>query len=389
MTALYLLEPDGPGGPWAPFAGVRPVAELRAGAWLIRERWEAGVGRPVTAVLSDTLAGFADAGTAPVRPVADAVGPALVVRSDFVPARVALTLPDGTRRLVAGGQLVGRVLGAGETLSAAPPDGPAVELEGTWLAGTHDLVRCLDELLPADCREFTLAGGDPVPPGAIVLGDPAHLVVLGATVEPGVVFDLRKGPVVVAEGAEVRSGSRLEGPTWVGPGTVILGGTIRGSSFGPECRVHGEVSASVFTGYANKSHDGFVGHSILGCWVNLGAGTITSNLKNTYGPVRIDLPEGRLETGRTFLGTLIGDHAKTAIGTTLATGTVIGAGANVFGPGEVPRWVPPFSWGSSGVERLDAEGFLKIAGRVLPRRGVALTPAIAASLRALHDRFTR
>jgi hypothetical protein len=146
------------------------------------------------------------------------------------------------------------------------------------------------------------------------------------------------------------------------------------------------VATSVFLGYANKSHDGFVGHSVIGQWVNLGAGTITSNLKNTYGPIRLELPSGRVETGRTNLGSLIGDHAKTAIGTLLMTGAVIGAGATVTS-NPVPRYLRPLTWNRE--ERLTLSGFLTIARRVMPRRGVDVTPAIEASLTALHGRLWR
>jgi UDP-N-acetylglucosamine diphosphorylase/glucosamine-1-phosphate N-acetyltransferase len=201
-----------------------------------------------------------------------------------------------------------------------------------------------------------------------------------------VVFDVRKGPIVLEPDTVVRAGTRLEGPLWVGHHSWLLGGAIRHSVIGPHCRVHGEVATSVFFGYANKSHDGFLGHSVVGPWVNLGAGTITSNLKHTYGPIRLDLPNGRIETGRTNLGSLIGDHAKTAIGTLLPTGTVVGAGANVLGA-PVPRYVRPFTWGLD--ERLTLDGFLTIAGRVMPRRGVDVTDAIAASLTALHGRLAR
>src|SRR5262249_42609465 len=157
----------------------------------------------------------------------------------------------------------------------------------------------------------------------------SDIVVMGAAVEPGVVFDVRHGAVVLEPGVEVRHGTRLEGPVFVGARSRVLGGFIRGSAFGPECRLHGEIAASVFLGYANESHDGFVGHSVVGHWVNLGALTTTSNLKNTYGPVRLEVAGRRIETERQNLGTLFGDHAKTAIGTMLATGTVVGVGANV------------------------------------------------------------
>jgi len=146
-----------------------------------------------------------------------------------------------------------------------------------------------------------------------------------------VIFDTRNGPVVLESGVEVRAGTRLEGPLWVGANTRLVGGPIRASAIGPWCVVRGELSTTVMLGYANKSHEGFVGHSVLGRWVNLGAGTITSNLKSTYGPVRLDVAGTPLETGHQFLGSLIGDHAKTAIGTLLGTGSVIGASSAVHG----------------------------------------------------------
>ncbi|MFN2316128.1 MAG: transferase, partial [Gemmatimonadales bacterium] len=156
----------------------------------------------------------------------------------------------------------------------------------------------------------------------------------------------------------------------------------------PVCRVHGEVSSSVFLGYANKSHDGFLGHSVLGHWVNLGAGTITSNLKNTYGEITLAVGGERLPTGRTLLGSLIGDHAKTAIGTLLPTGCVVGAGANLFGAGQVPKSVPAMAWGL-GDQRVDADRLVAVAGRVMPRRAVEMTPEREQSLRAIHARLAR
>jgi hypothetical protein len=122
--------------------------------------------------------------------------------------------------------------------------------------------------------------------------------------------------------------------------------------------------------------------------VNLGAGTTTSNLKNTYGAVRLTIGRTPIETGRSNLGSMLGDHAKTAIGTMLPTGTIVGAGASVFGGGQVPKYVPPLAWGLAG-ERIDEEGFLKIAGRVMPRRLVEFTDARRDSLRRTFQRLAR
>lgn len=389
MSALYLLEPESPGPAWAPFAGVRPIAELRAGIWKVRERWEAAAGRDATALLGEHAAGFTELDEPEVRAPMAIDGPALVAASWFAPTGVPIDPPPGTRRLTHDKETVGWLVASGERWTGPHDQGSALRIEGVRLHGTYDLLTALEQLLIADCADFLAAPHGGVPEGSLVLGDPSHLISLGGTVEPGVVFDVRQGAVVLDQGAEVRSGSRLEGPIYVGPGTRILGGFVRGSVFGPECRIRGEVSTSVFQGFANKSHDGFVGHSVIGHWVNLGAGTTTSNLKNTYGPVRLDVDSERIETGRLNLGSLIGDHAKTAIGTMLATGTVISAGANVFGPANPPKYVPPFAWGCPGAERMSEDGFLRIAERVMARRSVALSPDHRESLRRAYQRSTR
>jgi UDP-N-acetylglucosamine diphosphorylase/glucosamine-1-phosphate N-acetyltransferase len=388
MTTLYLLEPDRPGAEWAPFAGVRPIGELRAGAWRIRERWEASCQAEASAILGEHVDGFADGDAPPVRAAGPVDGPAVVAASWFAPTgdRIAELETGAARRLAHRGATVGWIVPAGERWTGAHEDGAAIELEGLPLRGSYDLVGALERFLAEDCADFRGAPSTGVPEGSIVLGDPADVIVMGAAVEPGVVFDVRHGAVVLEAGVQVRHGTRLEGPVFVGARSIVLGGFVRASAFGPDCRVHGEISASVFLGYANKTHDGFIGHSVVGQWVNLGALTTTSNLKNTYGPVRLEVDGRRLDTGRQYLGTLFGDHAKTAIGTMLSTGTVIGVGANVFGAPTPPKHVPPFAWGSAGDERLTAEGFLRIVERVLPRRGVELT---AERRRSLELTFAR
>ncbi|HZH40131.1 MAG TPA: hypothetical protein VFD85_03935, partial [Gemmatimonadales bacterium] len=158
---------------------------------------------------------------------------------------------------------------------------------------------------------------------------------------------------------------------------------------GPRCTVRGEISTSIFLGYANKAHDGFLGHSVVGRWANLGAGTITSNLKNTYGAVRLEVAGHPIETGQMNVGSLIGDHAKTAIGTLLSTGTVIGTGASVFDAVRPPKYVPPFSWGGDGDARTTREGFLRVAERVLPRRDIAMDDTTRALLGRVYDWATK
>jgi UDP-N-acetylglucosamine diphosphorylase/glucosamine-1-phosphate N-acetyltransferase len=385
MPSLYLLEPE-VAPVWAPFQASRPVAELRAGAWLVRERWEAIADAAAAAILGpEHLQAFVEDGAPPVRAVMNVAGPALIGRSDFAPSGIPPNLPTGPARLVNEGVTVGWWAPEGIGWSGPSEDGDALEVEGVRLHGAFDVVSALEHLLAPDVSDFLREPGDAIPDGSIVLGDPNELVLLGAAAEPGVVFDVRHGAIVLEQHVYVRSGTRLQGPLYVGPGTELLGGTIGESAIGPRCKVRGEVSHAVFLGYANKAHDGFLGHSVIGRWVNLGAGTTTSNLKNTYGAVRLDVGSRRIETARQFLGSLIGDHAKTGIGTLLPTGAVVGAGASLFGS---PKYVAPFAWGGTG-ERQSLDGFLTTARRVMPRRSVEVTEEVAAALTALYRFATR
>jgi UDP-N-acetylglucosamine diphosphorylase/glucosamine-1-phosphate N-acetyltransferase len=388
VTTLVLLEPAH-GAAWQPFADSRPVAELRAGIWLIRERWEASVGADCARILGPPhLHAFAEERVPPVGPPAPVHGPAVIGRSDFAPAGHAPDLPDAPSRLTNEGETVGWWVPDGHTWHGTDDDIPdETEIAGMQLLGTYDLLTALDTLLDPDAADFTLERGDTLPDEMVILGDPGDIVMLGASVEPGVIVDVRGGPVVLEHRAYVRAGTRLEGPLYIGPGCLVAGGELRRSVIGPRCRVRGDIESSVFVGYANKSHDGFVGHSVIGRWVNLGAGTTTSNLKNTYGPISLDIGGNVVDTERQFLGSLIGDHAKVAIGTLFTTGTVVGVGANVFGSSHPPRFVPPFAWGDTGdTARLD--GFLTVAERVMPRRDVEFTDAVRSALESIYTHVT-
>jgi UDP-N-acetylglucosamine diphosphorylase/glucosamine-1-phosphate N-acetyltransferase len=385
MSDLYLLEPDYSPS-WFPFADCRPVAELRAGAWLIRERWEAIGGGETRAIFGPQhLHGFVEDGVPPVMQAAALDGPVLIGRSAFAPSGESPKLPDQPAALVNEGETVGWWIPEGHRWDPVTPvtDAEEVAIDGLLLHGAFDLLTALEHLLKGDAADFTHEPGDELPEASIVIGDPSDVVLLGAHVEPGVVFDVRKGAVVVEQHSHVRSGTRLVGPVFVGPGCDVLGGDVEYCAFGPRCKVRGEIQSSVMLGYANKGHDGFVGHSVIGRWVNLGAGTTTSNLKNTYGHIRLLVGSDPIETERQFVGTLFGDHAKVAIGTFLDTGSVVGAGANVFGPSRPPKYTPPMAWGFDG-KRMSRDGFLAVAARVMPRRMVEVTDDIQASLEHLY-----
>jgi UDP-N-acetylglucosamine diphosphorylase/glucosamine-1-phosphate N-acetyltransferase len=384
MTDVYLLEPE-PSAAWFPFSDCRPVCELRAGAWLIRERWEGIADGETRAVFGPAhLHAFVEDGVPAVGARRPVEGPALVGRADFAPAGSSTEFPRRASRLIHEGATVGWWVPAGTRWDGSHDDWPEVEIEGLLLRGAYDIVTALELLLAPDTADFTVEHGDPIPDRCTVIGDPADVVLLGATVEPGVVFDVRDGAVVVEQRAYVKSGTRFEGPVYVGPGSQIFGGQISHCSIGPRCKLRGEISSSTFVGYANKAHDGFVGHSVVGRWVNLGAGTTTSNLKNTYGKVRLQVGSDSLDTDRQYLGSLIGDHVKTAIGTMLGTGTALGAGANIFGDVRPAKYVRPFAWGGGDDQRMEAAGFLATAERVLARRDVAVTEPVRRMLEELY-----
>ena len=166
-----------------------------------------------------------------------------------------------------------------------------------------------------------------------------------AEVQPFVCIDTTGGPVTIDEGAVINPQTRIEGPAYIGPKTRVVGGKIReGCSFGPDCRVGGEVEESIIHGYSNKYHDGFLGHAYVCEWVNLGALTTNSDLKNDYSSVDVHLKGELVDTGDTKVGSFIGDHTKTSIGTILNTGTVVGPMSNVMASGGVtPKFIPAFT----------------------------------------------
>ena len=166
-----------------------------------------------------------------------------------------------------------------------------------------------------------------------------------AEIEPFVSVSTKKGPVIIDENAQISSFSRIEGPAYIGQNTCIFRANIReGSSFGNSCRIGGEVEDSVFNSFSNKYHDGFIGHAYIGSWVNLGAMTTNSDLKNDYGNVRVNL-NGKIHDSKSpKVGAIVGDFVKTSIGTLINTGSVISScSTTVFSGRMTPDFIPPFS----------------------------------------------
>lgn len=376
----FVLYDDATARDFAPFALTRPAGELRAGAFLTRERWVRLLGSTATGFVSAPhLRDFVEDG-APSAAVAHVASGSWLVNARCAPAMASLALTPDITSIRVGGKVAAVKLnrelplvdlGDGALDLATLTSGKSVDVNGWWLEKAWDLVGLLPTMLLDDA--ITLVPHDPQNHGITVLGDHAVHVEPGARIEPFVVADTSAGPVVVRRGAHVMSFTRFVGPCVIGEDSTVMGGRLAACSIGPQVKVSGEMSVTIMIGQANKGHDGFVGHSVIGRWANLGAGTITSNLKNSYGEVSMWTPKGVARTGQQFLGALIGDHAKTGIGTRLSTGSVIGAAANLFGTRMPPKYVAPFAWGDGEPwETFALDRFLTVATRVLARRKVEM-----------------
>jgi UDP-N-acetylglucosamine diphosphorylase/glucosamine-1-phosphate N-acetyltransferase len=231
-----------------------------------------------------------------------------------------------------------------------------------------------------------------IPEDAHIRGDREQLYIAeDAVIEPTAYIDCSAGPVVIESGARISAHSRLIGPAYVGPRTELLRANVHdGCSFGPVCRIGGEVEASIVHGYSNKCHEGFLGHAYVCEWVNLGALTTNSDLKNNYEAVKVQVGGQLVDSGSLKVGCFIGDHSKTSIGTLLNTGTVVGIMCNLIASGGLlPRFVPSFCWYLRGriSHARGVRDALDTARTAMGRRGVGLTEGMVKRIRAVaeHD----
>jgi UDP-N-acetylglucosamine diphosphorylase / glucose-1-phosphate thymidylyltransferase / UDP-N-acetylgalactosamine diphosphorylase / glucosamine-1-phosphate N-acetyltransferase / galactosamine-1-phosphate N-acetyltransferase len=396
MSALYFYD-DVRARQFEPFSLTRPVSELRAGSSLMRRRWERITGLKSAGFISSPhLLHFEEGGAPPAMPLKSEIPAGSVVVNtrcvlplDSQLDRFDLLMCEGSACAVklARELPVSQFADGTIDLGAIQTSLGGRKVKGRWINEVWDLIGGLFDQLSEDIAIGTKFLKRIDKHGADVIGPHEVFVEEGAVIRPQVVLDASLGPIVIRAGAVVAPFTNLVGPVSVGRGTQLLGDRIAASSIGDHCKVRGEFSNSIVLGHSNKGHAGFVGHSYLGRWVNLGALTTTSNLKNTYGPVHLWTPSGVRSTGQQFLGTLFGDHAKTGIGTMLSTGTIIGAGANVFGSNATPKVVPPFAWGDGEpYDTYDVTRFLEVAARVMSRRDVDLGDNARKQLAEAHER---
>lgn len=260
----------------------------------------------------------------------------------------------------------------------------AVEPAARLVEYPWELVGLSAELLAGDIMRLDWSSQGEVDESVRVIGEGGFHVAKGARVEAYVVADTRGGPVYVDSEAVVESFSLLKGPLYIGRKTIVFPSLLDTSYIGEVCRIGGEVSHSVFHGYSNKRHYGFIGHSYIGMWVNMGAGSTNSNLKNTYGPVRVEAGGRKVDTGRQFVGCYIADHVKTSIGAMIFCRKV-GVASHVYGA--ATRDIPSFTAWITGAEpvELELKGVLETARRMMARRGVALTREDEQVLRHVYQ----
>jgi UDP-N-acetylglucosamine diphosphorylase/glucosamine-1-phosphate N-acetyltransferase len=405
MSKLILFD-DGQvgGGPLSPLTDLRASFELRSGAVTTGERLARRLGRELAGVVvAAELAGVvATRFDVPVNRLPEGDG-FLVVNGRWV--RMAGRLPDelNTAMVDAEGAVVAAYMDAAQARRFieggcelpddvdATPVRDAGLLSRPWELPSIGVGENLIEDLEAMAHVPEFDAGTAVQ--AAVTGE--HPVRVSGTAEVGafVVFDTSEGAIVIDESAVIQPHCVIGGPCYVGTGSVIRAhADVRHSVIGPQCRVGGEVSGSVIQGYSNKAHYGYLGDSYIGEWVNLGAGTTTSNLKNTYGPVRMQTHmHGRPEpTGQRFLGSVVGDHVKTAIGTRLMTGACVHTGAMIAVSGFAPKCVERFAFlTDDGAGRFELEHFALVADRMMQRRAKRVTAELTQRFAELHTEHRR
>jgi len=413
MTAAHVFDDGLP--QLSPLTDLRPSFDVRTGALTTLERLSLALKLRVSSLqVPPRLAALtAKRHSLPVNTAITGSNPVLLINGRCVlPIPQLLELERGQSLVESGtGHLIAACLEPAAahlflSTSGTPPleqttvPGPALLSRPWHVRSFRDAALAKDlELLseqepnamtsleePAQGRRY-----DP-PHGIVYLG--GHVVISPtAKVYPSVVLDSEGGPIHIADHAIIRPGAILIGPCYVGPhSTVLERATIRpGTAIGPWCKVNGEVGGTIFQGYANKAHDGYLGDAYVGEWVNLGAGTTVSNLLNTYGEIITRAtPKGSNErTGETFLGPIIGDHVKTAISTRIMTGAVLHTGSMFATTAAVSGCVPAFSWATDeGRRQYRLDKFLEVAAAAMTRRKVELSEHYKAAIAALHAAAT-
>jgi UDP-N-acetylglucosamine diphosphorylase/glucosamine-1-phosphate N-acetyltransferase len=413
MSDTIILFEDEGYRPFLPLVYTRPVFDLRCGIFTLRERVAAQLGRSPEAICRPHLSTAYGAGRWPLgllsasQPLIFVNGRALDL--DWLPGLLdspidTVLVADTGPGLLGGPILLGARLSprlasavlldmleqrSAAALAELQRFGRVVEVDARLLVFPWDIITANGEQITRDLPLLLRRAGWPSaaerPPASpsVVIHNPSQVYLHPeARLEGPLVLDARDGPIVI-DAARIEPFSFIQGPAAVGAGALVASARIRAeTTVGPVCRVGGEVEASVIQGYSNKHHDGFLGHSYLGEWVNIGAMTTNSDLKNTYGSIRVVIDGfGQLDSGILKLGCFLADHAKLGIGVHLNGGAVIGAGSNIFGVHFAPKTIPPFTWGGEVFHEYRIDGMIEVARKVMGRRKVELATPYENMLR--------
>lgn len=406
MHSLVLYEDEGVEG-FFPLTLWRTVFELRLGRDIILDRMAQQLRRPVSGVWTRPGLGQVAALRcgAPVNEPIKA--PTVLVNGRwFMEAPVTIPernvfglIGEEVAFVVCGPEHAGRftpeVMARTERLREAAAGYEQIVVPGRLLRYPWDLIDVLPRVLERDWQPESARLESAVDARCYVANEDRVHVGPRTVVHPTAILDATAGPVYLSHDVAVGANAVIEGPIYVGSGTKInphawLHG---GNAIGPVCRIGGEVHGCIIHGYSNKHHHGFLGHSLVGSWVNLGAGCCNSDLKNTYGSVKVPLrgpDQPEVDSGTPFFGAVIGDHAKIGINAVIPTGAIIGFAAMTATGRVLPRWVPSFGWVTdAGVQAGDVNRMLDVASVVMARRHVDMTDDEVALFLELGARMAR
>lgn len=376
----YILF-DGPSrNQLLPFTFTRPVADIRIGILTIREKWEYFLGYTTTTITEDYLSDK--------YPMVEMENNILINASFLPNAELAERIKslEENQAIFKDDQVIAfYTKEAQEDIDFSNYEAIEFNDEVLTIENTWDIFKKNGSAIQDDYEAITHGRTSQAIPNSVqVLGAENIFIEEGASLQ-FVTLNATNGPIYIGKNAEVMEGSVIRGPFALCEGaTIKLASKIYGpTTVGPYSKVGGEVNNSVLFGYSNKSHDGFLGNSVLGEWCNIGADSNNSNLKNNYAEVRLWSyeTENFAKTGLQFCGLMMGDHSKCGINTMFNTGTVIGVSANIFGSGFPRNFVPSFSWGgSSGFTTYNTNKAFEVAEVVMSRRNVDFTADDAAIL---------
>ena len=375
-----------------PLCLTRPIADLRVGILKISEKWEHYLNGQVSYITQDFLSE-----KFPIKISSDN----LVINSRWLPNSRLISLIKKLEKndaILCGDILIAARMDEGQfqrlidNKDIDELKGVDIQNNGTELSSIsrpQDIFQLNGEEIKKDFKLVSRGASQELDETVRHKGSYPVYIEEGASLEH-CILNTDKGPIYIGKNAKVMEGSILRGPCSVSESTVIkMGARIyEDCSFGPHCKIAGEISNSVLQGYSNKAHEGYLGNSVLGEWCNLGADTNTSNLKNNYAEVRLWSYESRRfeSTGLQFCGLIMGDHSKSGINTMFNTGTLVGVSSNIFGGGFPRNFIPSFSWGgSSGFTEYRFDKAMETAEKVMGRRGIELDEVERAVLRHVFD----